>query len=161
MTIADQMNLITKGLADWAKTNGGSVKIANDIPHLFTIRGANPGAPRAAVLFAGETPRNAELDLLGRVDRKFYVAVSRGRGFKLNQGESLTEGVAGGKPMFVLVEEAREVLRSLRLSDLDDEPEPYYRGIDLLTFEGVTTDCLRIEIQIAAQIPDQVDYDAE
>ena len=143
-------------LADWHKTVGGSCKIANDEPHLFAILGENPGAPRSAILFDEENPRSGELnDVLGRVDRKFIIAISRGRGFNLNLGDSLTKGVAGGQPMFELVEQAREVIRSMRFGG--DEEVPYYVGSKRLQFQGVTTDAYAIMISLAADIPYQSD----
>jgi hypothetical protein len=160
MTIAEQIKKMLLALAAWQKGNGGSVKVANDEPHLFQLLGVNPGAPRGAILFDDELPRDEkDDDWSGRVDRKFIIAISRGRGFKLDQGKSLTEGVAGGDPMFVLVEEAREILRALRFDDVTGEPLPRYHGTRRLQFQGVTNDAYAITISIAAQIPDQIDYD--
>ena len=157
MTITEQMKLMLDALAEWHKVVGGSVKVANDEPHLFTILGAAPGAARTAILFDEETARSEKNnDLLGRVDRKFIVAISRGRGFNLDQGKSLTEGVAQGKPMFELVEEAREVLRGLRMLG-ENEPVLYYLGSKRLQFQGVTTDAYAITLGLAADIPDQYD----
>ena len=157
MTIAEQLKAIEKALLGWVKQYSGSAKIANDVPHLFTILGVKPGAPRCAILFAGETPRSTNFeDVAGRVDRKYWIAVSRGRGFLLEQGKSLVDGVAGGPAMFELVEEAREIVRALRGAGTEDEPSPYYRGIELMAFEGVTTDTYRIEVILAADIPEQL-----
>jgi hypothetical protein len=160
MTIKEQVQVIYDALAAWHQVNGGAVKVANDESHLFTILGDAPGAPRTAILFDEETPRAEESnDYSGRVDRKIIIAVSRGRGFNLNQGDSLMKGADGGKPMFELVEELREVLRALRFGDY--EPIPRYLGSARLQFQGVTTDAYKITIGPAAQIPDQLDSDDE
>lgn len=144
MTIAEQTRLLLAALEPWAAANAGSVKVAGDKPHLFQLLGASPGAPRAAVYFAWERPRSRKFnDLAGRVDRAFWVCVSRGRGFNAELGKSLTRGVAGGKPMFILVEEARELARALRQNDID-ESRPYYKGIH------------PIELLLAADIPQQL-----
>ena len=58
MTIKEQMRLLEKALEPWAAANAGSVKVANDKPHLFQLLGAGPGAPRAAVYFVEERPRS-------------------------------------------------------------------------------------------------------
>ena len=157
MSIKEQIELMQAALNAWHETVGGSCKVANDEPNLFQILGEAPGAPRSAVLFDEENPRSTVVnDLLGRVDRKFIIAVSRGRGFKLESGDTLTKGVAGGAPMFELVEQAREVLRSLRLLG-ENEPVPYYLGSKRLQFQGVTTDAYAITIGLTADIPDQYD----
>jgi hypothetical protein len=137
------------------------VKIAHDVPHLFTILGENPGAARAAILFSGEKIRcdEANSDVSGRVDRRYWIAISRGYTLESYAGKSLVEGIAGGKPMFDLLEEARTALRLMRQTDID-EAVPYYKGIELLTFEGITTDVYRIELELAADIGDNLNMPA-
>jgi hypothetical protein len=155
MTIDGQTKLLLRALEPWATANAGSVKVANDRPHLFQLLGTSPGAPRAAVYFVEEKPRSKKFnDIAGRVDRKFWVCISRGRGFKAEPGRSLTEGVAGGKPMFILVEEAREEVRGARQEDID-EIRPYYKGTYPIELEGATVDAYYIEVVLAADIPQQ------
>ncbi|GEM_PF-2435882 len=158
MTIKEQIQLMLDALAAWHKGVGGSVKVANDEPHLFEILGENPGVPRSAILWDEENPRDPlNDDWSGRVDRKFIIAISRGRGFNLKQGDSLMKGVAGGLAMFELVEQAREILRALRVTDVPGESVPRYHGSKRLQFQGVTTDAYAITMGLAAQIPDQVE----
>jgi len=155
MTIDGQIRLLLKALEPWVAANAGSVKVANDKPHLFQLLGTNPGAPRAAVYFVEEKPRSRRFDdIAGRVDRKFWVCISRGRGFNAELGKSLTEGVAGGKPMFILVEEAREEVRGSRQEDID-ETRPYYKGTYPIELEGATVDAYYVEVVLAADIPEQ------
>lgn len=146
-----------KALEPWAADNGGNVKVANDKVHLFQLLGANPGAPRAAVYFVEERARSRHFrDVAGKVDRKFWICVSRGRGFSAELGKSLTEGIAGGKPMFVLVEQAREEVRAVRLDDqTPDDSRPVYRGTHPIEFQAATVDAYCIEILLAADIPEQ------
>lgn len=89
------------------------------------------------------------------MDRKFWICISRGRGFNADLGKSLTEGVAGGKPMFILVEEAREEVRGVRLDDLD-ETRPYYQGTYPIEMKDATVDAYYIELILAADIPQQI-----
>lgn len=157
MTIAQQLTILVSGLEEWARENKASVKIAHDVPHLFKILGDSPGSVRVAVLFAGETIRDEKFaDVIGRVDRKFWVAFSRGYNLENYPGKSLVEGLAGGQAMFDLVESGRQALRDLRFEDTD-EPVPYFKSIELLTFEGVTLDAYRVEIELAADIGDNID----
>jgi hypothetical protein len=157
MTIDGQTKLLLKALEPWTADNGGSVKVANDKPHLFQILGAAPGAPRAAVYFVEERPRSRNFgDVAGKVDRKFWICVSRGRGFGAELGKSLTEGVAGGKPMFVLCEEARELARGVRLEDQTaDDNRPVYKGVFPIEFKEAAVDAYSIELTLAADIPEQ------
>ena len=64
--------------------------------------------------------------------------------------------MAGGKPMFDLIEEGRTALRLIAFTGTD-EPIPYYNGTELLTFEGVTLDAYRVEIEVAADIGNNLD----
>ena len=160
MTIAEQTKLQLEALAPWAKSYAGQVKVANDKPHLFELLGAAPGAPRAAVYFVEEILRGNYTDVTGKVDRRFWICISRGRGFNVHLGESLTKGVAGGAPMFVLCEEAREMVRGIRLADqTDDDTRPVYKGIFPIEFEGATVDAYYIEVLLAADIPEQTGDD--
>jgi len=152
MSIRTNILAIKEGLNDWAKKYSGSVHIANDVPHLFKLLGESPGAPRIGILFAGETVRNEhDSDVSRRVDRKFWIAVSRGYSLQAWQGKSLVDGIAKGAPMFDLVEDARNSVLNVSF-DIEAEPTPYYRGIELLNFGGVTLDCYRIEIAVGADI---------
>jgi len=63
--------------------------------------------------------------------------------------------VAGGKPMFILVEEARELARALRQDDID-ESRPYYKGIHPIELPGAAVDAYYIELLLAADIPQQL-----
>lgn len=150
MTIKEQILGIEAGLQPWCEKHHGTVKIAHDVPHLFKVLGDAPGAPRAAILFAGDAPRNELMsDVEGRVDRKFWIAFSRGYTLERYPGKSLVEGIAGGGPMFELIDSAKLHIRTLRIGT-DDEPMPYYKGTELLTFEGVTLDAYRVEIAVSA-----------
>ena len=155
MTEEQQLKKIAAGLAEWAQRNGGSVHVAHDHMHLLKILGGNPGTARIGILVAGETPRNDTYsDIETRMDRKFWIAISRGWSLEAYAGKSLVEGIAGGPPLFQLLREAKAAIRQLRF-DCADEPTPYYKGYELLTFEGVTLDAYRIEIVVTSD--DQAD----
>jgi len=151
VTEEQQLKKIADGLADWARRHGGSVHIAHDHLHLLKILGEKPGAPRIGILVAGETPRHdTYADIEGRLDRKFWIGLSRGWSLEAYPGKSLVEPYAGGAPLFQLLREAKAALRCLRFA-ADSEPVPYYKGYELLTFEGLTLDAYRLEIIIASE----------
>jgi len=152
MTIAEQTIAIVAGLAAWASANSGRAFPASDVVDVFEQLRAKPGAPSCAVLFWSEDPRD-NFELLGRVDRTFKIIVSRGRGFKLQTGESLTDGASGGPPMFDLVEEAREVARNLRGDLPGEEAVPIYKGCGPFEASGLLLDAYEIRISFPNQLP--------
>ena len=152
MTEEQQLQHIAAALADWARRHGGTVHLAHDRLHLLKILGAQPGAPRVGILFAGETPRHEQYaDLTNRVDRRFWIGLSRGWTLESYPGKSLVESTAGGAPLLQLLREVRTALRALRFTAAS-EPIPYYQGCELLTFEGHTLDAYRLEIIVASDL---------
>lgn len=157
MTEEAQLKQLQLGLQAWATANKGTVHIAHDVPHLFRILGDNPGLPRIGILLVEEKPRNEQFsDVESRMDRKFWVAISRGYTLERYAGKSLVDGVAGGLPMFTLLRNVRDAIRSLRF-DMADEPVAYYHGYELLTFEGITLDAYRLEFVICTENNIEVD----
>jgi hypothetical protein len=155
MTITEQAGLILDALNAWVADNKGRAFIAADAVHCVEELRGKPGAPTAAVLWESEEPsgRNAEE---GKVLRTFKIVVSRGRGLKLVAGESLAAGVAGGPPMYDLVEQAREIARGLRLEDEPGELQlPVYQGCGPFEVSGHVLDAVEIRIALYAQIPPQ------
>lgn len=149
MTEEQQLTQLKDGLAGWARQYGGDVHVAHDHLHLLTILGNKPGTPRIGILVAGETPRNDTYsDIETRMDRKFWLGLSRGWNLEAYAGKSLIEGIAKGPPLFELLRTAKIAVRNLRF-DQAGESRPYYKGYELLTFEGQTLDAYRLEIVIA------------
>ncbi len=155
MTITEQGNLILDALKKWTANNKGRAFITGDPLTLVDELRAKPGVPAAAVLWLDESPYG-ENDRLGRVLRDWKIIISRGRGMKLDAGESLTEGTAGGTAMFDLVEQAREVVRNLRPEDQEGEFQlPVYKGTGLFEVSGCVLDAMEIRFALYAQIPAQ------
>lgn len=157
MTIREQVKLVETALQEWAKGNGGRVFIAADALDCIEQLRMRPGKATAAVLWQTEEPRG-DVDILGRVDRGFKAVVSRGRGLKLQPGESLTDGTSGGEPMFDLVEQVREIVLALRLDDdaLPQEDQvPTYKGTGPFEVNGTLLDASEVRFGLAAQITQQ------
>jgi hypothetical protein len=154
MTIGEQAKMIERALAEWCKTNRGRAFIASDPLDCIDQLRQKPGTPTAAVLFDRREPRG-ELDT-GRKDNFFKVVISRGRSLKLVPGESLTEGAAGGKPMFDLVEEAEAVVLGMRM-DADDggidgeDTVPHHMGTGMFEVNGMLLDAYEVRFSLAAQ----------
>jgi hypothetical protein len=160
MTIAEQMQRFHAALAPWAQERGGTAAKAFDQVHALELLQLKPGGLLVAVMFESEDPRG-ENDELGRVDRNFKVIVSRGRGFRLDTGESLVEQTSGGPPMFDLVEEAREVARRIRFNEDTTEVNPEYKGSGPFTVEGFVLDAFEVRFSIGTQIPTWEDIENE
>lgn len=152
MTIAAQLKQIHDALEAWAQSNGGQVWIASDPYQLASMLRESPGAVRAVVMFHSEGKRG-DYEERGAVDRTFWLAISRGQGLKLDPGASLVEGVAGGKPLFDLVEEAREILRALSFDSDTTEVSINYTLTEPLSLEGFLMDSYRLEFSIGVQLP--------
>jgi hypothetical protein len=150
VTIAEQAKLLKATLDSWAQTLGASVGVAKDPVDLVNILRTRPGAPTVAILFTDEEPRT-DFDELGRVDRTFKLVLSRGQGFSLDTGAALTDGTAGGQPMFDLVEQARELIRAARFPEA--EPRPYYKGASQFEVQGFILDAYELRFALGTQIP--------
>jgi hypothetical protein len=152
MKISDQLKLVRDALAAWSRTCGATVAIASDPFHLVALLRENPKAPRAAVLFMGESKRG-EHEEAGMVDRTFWVVVSRGQGLRLEPGAGLVDGASGGQPLFDLVEQVRDVIRSLSFHPETTEVTPNNLSIDAFNTEGYLMDAYKLEFSIGVQLP--------
>lgn len=152
MTITEQLEHTRDSLKPWSDEIKGRVEIAADAFHLLGILATSPGAPRVAVLFDGEE-KFGDYEELGKVNRKFIIVVSRGRGFRLNPEDSLIKGVAGGRPLYQLVEQCREMIRSIVFDRETTNGIPDYLGTQRFNFESSAVDAYQINIQILTQLP--------
>jgi hypothetical protein len=152
MTIREQAAVIVAALEQWAEAHKGTAHVAGDVVAAIELLRARPGAPKAVVIFQSDVPREPED--AGRVDRQWKVVVARGRGFRTDTGESLTAGVAGGEPMFDLVEAAREIVRGVRLDELTTEGELVFKGTRPFEVQGIVLDAYESTFEIGTQLPD-------
>lgn len=154
MTIREQVKLVEAALASWVKANRGRVFVASDVLDCIEQLRARPGTPTCAILWNGRDPVG-DIDRLGKKSNKFKVVVSRGRSLKLVAGESLTEGAAGGSPMFDLVEQAEVVVLGVRQEvGEDDDPEdeiPVHEGTGPFEVNGMLLDAMEIRFSLASQ----------
>ena len=151
MTIAEQLKMVEAALLDWCKTNRGRAFIASDAQDCLEQLRSKPASPTCAVLWYGWEPRG-DLAELGRKDQLYKIVVSRGRGMNLVSGDSLTKGVAGGPPMFDLVQQASEVVFGLRLEDMPGEDQvPQDRGAGPWEVNGWLLDATEIRFSLTTQ----------
>jgi hypothetical protein len=150
----DQIKALQAALTPWAEGEGGYVKIARDKSQLVDLLGMKPGAVRVVLLWMGEVTRGeVNTEDMSRVDRTFWAVVSRGQGFKVEPSDSLTEGSGGGRAMYELADECRDLLRSVELDPETTEHPIYYKGTLPLPFEDLPrTDAMYVEISIGTDI---------
>ncbi len=155
MTIKEQLKVVVASLHDALRSVKGRSYPAGDVIHLLDELRIKPGAPSAGVMFWTEDPQS-EIAELGKVARGFKAVVSRGKGFKVISGESLTEGAEGGPPMFDLVELVRSTILGLRMADEQGELQiPVYQGTGPFEVSGLILDAYEVKFALYAQIPQQ------
>lgn len=160
MTISEQLIKLREALTTWAANHTGTVQIVARVSELAGILGKKPGGVRVVLLWDSETKRG-DFEELGRVDRKFKAIISVGTGLKADRGEALTEGSAGGASFYDICEEAREIIRATQVESAEDIDEIVTDYLSMSRFEldGVFTDDVQIDFQLATQLP--VDTQAE
>jgi hypothetical protein len=127
MKISDQTKYIRDSIEPWARTNGGTGEVARGIIHFFGILSTKQGSFRFAVKFKGEDKRG-DYEEAGMFDRKFWIAFSYGESMQIEKGKALVGGQAGGRPLFDMVEELRQIIRGLQFDAERTEVTPNYLG---------------------------------
>lgn len=161
MTLVDQANLLRDTIAEWAREHGGTARIASDPIALLDILQLKPGSLTVALMFESESPSDTTdgLDILGYTTRSWKAVLSRGRTLKLDSDDTLITGAAGGAPLFVLVEELRETIRTCSFASQPTCPEPFpsYLGISRTNIDGYLLDAYEVRFSIPTRIPDHHD----
>lgn len=141
-------------MKEWAKENGGTVEIGTDIVHVFALLQTKPGGFRAILHWRAEDKRG-EYEEAGQVDEKFWVVLSFGRSLALNKGDALVDGQAGGgKAIFDLVEECRDLMRGLDFDADTTEGTVDYKGARPFEVPSDTVmDAVELEFWIGNQLP--------
>lgn len=156
MRIAQQAELIKAHFVPWMEQLGGAVYIASDLVHLYKLAANTTQSPRLAVFFEGEVCSRGDDSVsayLGRVDRSWWVMVSRGRGFNAERGDSLTKTVQNSPPLYTLVEQARDIIRTML--DVSVELPVDYKGIEPVPArsEQEIVDAYLIKFMLASDLP--------
>lgn len=147
------LNAIRAGIVDWAGQEGGSVEIARDIIHAYAILSIKPGTFRAICMWQQEQKRG-EYEETGFVDETFGVVISFGASLRIDKGEALVSGQAGGRPLFDLCEELRDQIRALALDDTTEVGVNYLHTIPYPHIpNGLIMDAYIVEFSIGKLLP--------
>lgn len=160
MSIAAQAKTISDSLQGWFDqlgTGNGKSAVVYDMAHMWNMLFNGPKTLKALTLYMGEESRETfvDADIMGRIDRSFITVITRGRSFNLDRGSSLTDDTVAGEPLFDLVEQARDVIRTVILEQYETErPINYKRTIPFPTENtGLIIDAYQIEYVVGVQIP--------
>lgn len=110
---------------------------------------------KAVLCCVGEDVRGdfAEAAAMGRVDRHFQCLVSRGRSFTPQRGTGLVKYVQNAPPLFGLVREVRDIIRSQLGISLELPVD--YRGFKSLPLEdNLIMDAYIIEFSLVSDLGD-------
>ena len=132
---------------------GGIVMIAPDVVQMWRWAYNNTQTLRAIICCTGEDIRGpfSIAAATHRVDRQFTLLVSRGRQFTVDTSVSLTQTYGNAQPLFQIVEEARDLIRSML--DISAELPVDYKGFHHVSLEGNMLDAYGIEFSVAADLP--------
>lgn len=153
MKISSQAEIIKSALKPWAIKDGGTALVASDLRHLWEIAYQQTVGPRAILCYEGEAVRGdfSVAAALGRVDRQWILAVTRGRGFNADRGDSLTKTVQNSRPFYDLVEEARDIIRGLQGISVDAPVD--FRSIEAMQKLDDLMDAYFIRFSVATDLP--------
>lgn len=159
MTIAEILQAAAEPLKAWTSQQKGRVEIAGDLGGLF--RGVyqlslKPGGVHVFLVALSETNRSGHPEY-ARTDMQIAAVISRGQTFSFAKADSLTVGAAGGRPLYDLAEEMREVIRGIRLAEPADEPMFLYTGFNTFDPGEVILDAFQYNFTVARDLPEQFD----
>lgn len=153
-----QLNWIKKVLSDWAVDQGGIAVIASDIDKMWETAYETSLVPRCIITYAGEDIRGdfSIAAATSRVDRHFIVLVTRGTGFPADRGRTMSEQTGNNRPFTDMLEEARDLIRSLQFDSSVTEAQPTdpvdFKGIKPVTIDGYPIYAYTIEFSIGTQL---------
>ena len=125
------------------------------------FRSLNSQTPRILICYNGEQSRGSfeQIARWHRVDRSWLVAVTKGRGYYSQRGDTLSNHLNVEMPLFDVVENVRDVVRFMETIS-EETPMPDYRGIKPMQLGNLVVDGYLIEITTANDIPSNLENQA-
>ena len=154
ITISQEANLIQEALQEWVRPYGGQAHIVSNLKDLWNQAALNSQTPRILICYNGEQSRGSfeQIARWHRVDRSWLVAVTKGRGYYSQRGDTLSNHLNVEMPLFDVVENVRDVVRFMETIS-EETPMPDYRGIKPMQLGNLVVDGYLIEITTANDIP--------
>lgn len=152
MSVEIQLKAIRDALNGWLQEAGGAF-IASDQANMWEMAFAASSKLRVIVCCTGEEIRGdfAVAAALHRVDRQFSVLVTRGRSLTSDRGQGLVETIQNSPPLFQMVSQARDVIRSML--NISAERPVDYKGFRSFPMEsGLVMDAYEITFSTAVDL---------
>lgn len=163
LTIKQMLNQLQAIFASYCAVNGGgNAVVCNDLTHMWAALLQGPTQLRILCVYLGETIRNTGTPgpaILGMVDRRFGIVVTRGRSLQINRGDSLTMDNAVGAPLFDIVEECRDICRGLLFDPAWTERTIDFSSVSTFNTEGngVIVDAYQVDFSVGCLLPQMLD----
>ena len=153
ISISEQADQIRELLSPFAVKYGGSAEVVSNLKMMWTTVSMANDRPRIIIVYNGETIRGefAAAAFNCRVDRQWIVAVTRGRGWNINRGDSLYKTAGNADPLYTVVETVRDLIRSML--GISEELPLDYKRISPMTSANENLDSYAIEFSTANDVP--------
>jgi hypothetical protein len=162
MTIEETMKLLLGPLKFYASRVKGIADIVSDELHLWYYCYNSEDVPKLLLIYNGDKIRGdfkvAALNSMSDFD--FDLVVSRNRGLQVDRAQSLAFNAGNAKPLFQIVEEARNLIRCINTpvgTGLVEWPIDY-RGTDKWQMPGWIMDGYRVHFSVPNFLPPQSQY---
>ena len=152
-SISEQADQIRTLLDEYAKTAGGTAEVVSNVQMLWNQASMDTVKPRILIVYNGEIARGefAVASFNHRVDRQWIVAVTRGRGWSANRGDSLYKSTGNSDPFYDVIEEVREIIRSM--IGISEEFPLDFKRISPMSSANKALDSYALEFSTANDLP--------
>ena len=153
VSISNQAGQIALVLQGYAQSAGGVADVVSNLRDLWFQASQSSQKPRILICYNGESARGdfSVANYNHRVDRQWIVAVTRGRGWLANRGDSLYKTTTQD-PLYDVVEEVRELLRCM--IGISEEFPIDFKRISPMNSQNKALDAYAIEFSTANDIPE-------
>jgi hypothetical protein len=154
MTISEEASEIQQVLQSWAAPKGGVASVVANTYDMWETASKYSQVPRLLIAYAGEEIRGdfPVAAALHRVDRQWQVAITRGRGFMVQRGDTLILTNQNAEPFYDSVEYVRDICRCL--VGISQETPVDYKSLEYMqSHNGEMIDGYLLSFSTANDIP--------
>lgn len=156
MTISEQATNIVGVMQKWMQTVKGDVEVCYDLRQMWEVASQASDKVRVLITYGGEEIRGefAQAAILGRVDRKWIVALVRGRGFNTTPGLALATSQQNAPAFYDQLDTFRDILRSIYFDPNFCENPVDFRNIRPIAYGDETPlNGYMVEFTVGTQLP--------
>jgi len=154
LPVSAQLSQLKQVLSDYAMKAGGTAVVVSNLQMLWEQSSMANDRPRILICWNGENRRGdfSVASVNHRVDRKFIVAVTRGKGWGSERGASVYKTVGDADPFADVVSEVRDLIRCM--VGISGEFPIDYVGTSPMTSGNKSLDSYGIEFTTANDNPE-------